>query len=92
MKQSDSNIATEMITKQTEKIPNWKSPGPDRVQDYWLKKLTALHERMAKQMDNIISNREAIPKWMALGKTVFCRKDPTKGNAIIITDQYCASL
>ena len=31
-------------------------------------------------MDNIISNAEDIPKWMTLGKTVLCQKDPSKGN------------
>ena len=62
MKQNDINITTEMIKEQVRKILNWKSPGPDGVQGYWLKKLTALHERIAKQMDNIISNRENIPK------------------------------
>ena len=35
MKQNDINI-TEMIKEQVKKIPNWKSPGPDGVQDYWL--------------------------------------------------------
>ena len=29
-----------------------------------------------KQMDNIISNREDIPKWMALGMRVLCEKGP----------------
>ena len=62
MKQNDINITTEMIKEQVKKIPNWKSPGPDGDQSYWLKNLTALHERIAKQMDNIISNREDIPK------------------------------
>ena len=71
-----------MIKEQVRKIPNWKSPGPDGVQGYWLKKLTALHERIAKQMDNIISNGEKIPKWMTLSKTVLCQKDPSKGNAV----------
>ena len=33
-------------------------------------------------MDNIISNAEDIPKWMTLGKTVLCQKDPGKGNAV----------
>ena len=51
-----------MIKEQVKKIPNWKIPGPDGVQGYWLKKLAALHELLAKQMDNIISNREVIPK------------------------------
>ena len=34
MKQNDINITTEMIKEQIKKIPNWKSPGPDRVQGY----------------------------------------------------------
>ena len=33
-------------------------------------------------MDNIISNAEGITKWMALGKTILCQKDPSKGNAV----------
>ena len=36
MKQNDINIATEMIKEQVKKIPNWKTPGPDGVQGYWL--------------------------------------------------------
>ena len=30
----------------------------------------------------MISKREDIPKWMTLGKTVLCQKDPSKGNAV----------
>ena len=69
-KNNDINITTEMIKEKVKKIPNRKSPGPDRVQGYWFKKYTALHERIAKQMDNIISTIEDIPKWMTLDKTV----------------------
>ena len=82
MKQNDINITTEMVKEQVENIPNWKSPGPDEVHGYWLKKLTTLHERTAKQMDNIINSREDILRWMTLGKTVLCQKDPSKGNAV----------
>ena len=32
-------------------------------------------------MNNRISNRENIPKWMTLGKMVLCQKEPGKGNA-----------
>ena len=55
-----------MIKEQVKKIPNWKILGPDGVQSYWLKKLTALHERIAKQMDNIISNRDDLPKVLTI--------------------------
>ena len=74
MKQNDINIKTEMIKEQVKKIPNWKSPGPDGVQGYWLKKLRALYEHIAKQMDNIISNKGDIQKRMELGKMVLCQK------------------
>ena len=71
-----------MIKEQVKKIPNWKSPVPDGVQGYWLKKSTALHECIAKQMGNIISNAEDISIWMTVSKTVLCQKDPSKGNAV----------
>ena len=82
MKQNHIKITTEMIKDLVKKIPNWKSPGPDGVQGDWLKKLTALHEHIAKQIDNIINSIEDIPKWMTLGKTALCQKDPSKGNAV----------
>ena len=82
MKQTDIEILTEMITKQGKKIQHWKTPGPDGVQGYWLKILTALYECIVKQMDDIISNRENIPEWMALGKTVLYQNDSSKGNAV----------
>ncbi|XP_063599202.1 uncharacterized protein LOC134775604 [Penaeus indicus] len=80
-KQDDIRITTEMVIQQTRKIPNWKCPGPDGVQGYWLKSFTALHERIADQLNGMIYNGVEIPKWMTTGKTVLCQKDPDKGNA-----------
>ena len=82
MKQNDINITTEMIKEQVKKILNWKGPGPDGVRGSWLKKLTALHECKVKQMDNIISNRQDIPKRKTLGNTVLCQKNPSKGDVV----------
>ena len=61
MKLNDINITTK-IKELVKKILNWKSPGSGIVQGYWLKKLKTLHEHIARAMDNIISNREGIPK------------------------------
>ena len=77
MKQNDINITTEMIKEQVKKIPNWKSPGPDGLQGYQLKKL-ATYECMTKQMDNMISNRKDISKWVTLGRLFFVKKTPVK--------------
>ena len=79
IKQNDINKTTIRDDKRTsQKDPELEEP--DGVQGYWLKKLT-LHKYIAKRMDNIISNREDIPKWMTLSKTVLCQKDPSKGSA-----------
>ena len=53
-------ITAEIVTARS-KISNWKAPGPDSVQGYWIKKLTALHERMADHMNDLINNWVAIP-------------------------------
>ena len=75
-------IIKSLIKAQCKKIPNWKAPGPDGVQGYWIKKLTALHDRIASQMNDMINNGVAVPNWMTYGKTYLCQKDQSKGNAV----------
>ena len=40
----------------TAKLANWKSPGPDQVQNFWLKYLTALHLTLAR-VCNVVQGR-----------------------------------
>ena len=82
IKQSNTQITTEIVTQQTTKVPDWKCPEPDGVQGYWLKNSLALHERIETQMNDMINSRMVIPKWMATGKTILCQKDSGKGNAV----------
>ena len=77
-RQNDLVINLAMVTEQVKKIPNWKAPGPDGVQGYWIKKLTAMHERIAEQINEMINSRVPIPVWMTTGRTVLCQKDPQK--------------
>uniref|UniRef100_A0A1X7T1N7 Reverse transcriptase domain-containing protein n=1 Tax=Amphimedon queenslandica TaxID=400682 RepID=A0A1X7T1N7_AMPQE len=39
------------VMKQCKKMPCWKTPGPDGVQGFWIKKVTALHKSIASQFD-----------------------------------------
>ena len=80
--QQDIAITLKMVTERVKKIPNWKAPGPDGVQGYWLKKLTSLHDRIAEQMNELVNNRAPLPVWMTTGRTVLCQKDPKKGNVV----------
>ena len=74
------SISVEKLRKQCRKIPNWKAPGRDGVQGYWIKKLSSLHERVSSQMNRILIGEDDLPEWMTHGHTVLCQKDPRKGN------------
>ena len=74
------SISVEKIRKQCRKIPNWKAPGRDGVQEYWVKNLSSLHERVFSQMNRILMEEDDLPEWMTHGRTVLCQKDPRKGN------------
>ena len=75
-RQEDILITAEMVTT------FGKAPGPDGVQGYWIKKLTALHERMADHMNDLINNRITIPVWVKTIRTVLCQKDQERGSAV----------
>jgi len=79
--QEDIRIETPKLRKQIRKIPNWKSPGPDGVQGYWIKNLTNLHGKIAIQLDKCLQEN-SVPLWMVTGKTVLCVKDLAKGSAV----------
>ena len=68
----DMEITEEMVKKQCRKLPNWKAPGRDGVQGYWIKKLSSLHGRIANQLNEVISGVGRLPEWMVYGKTVLC--------------------
>ena len=75
-------VTKEMVSKQSRKMLNWKGPRRDRVQGFWIKKLTSLNERTAFQLNKILNGNEQSPDWLAYGQTVLCKKDRIKCNAV----------
>ncbi|MEO1255298.1 MAG: reverse transcriptase family protein, partial [Bacteroidota bacterium] len=71
-------ITPATVKKQVRKIPNWKAPGPDGVNGYWIKNFRELHGRIAQQLEVCIRNHKA-PTWMTLGRTSLIQKDKNKG-------------
>ena len=67
--------------KGLKKIPNWKAPGPDNVQGFWLRSIKKLHQRMALQLQECLDGR-LIPEWMTKGRTVLLIKNKAKANAV----------
>ena len=79
VKQQEINITTRKVKDQLRKVPNWKAPGPDSVQGYWLKNFRSLHERIAQQLQGCVIQKN-VPEWMTTGKTALIQKDQEKGN------------
>jgi hypothetical protein len=80
--QDDLKISVDMVSRQCKKVANWKSPGLDGVQGFWIKHLSSLHKDIAIQFDKLVSGVEDIPQWLTRGKSVLCLKDPSRGNAV----------
>ena len=54
-KQGNIKITVESMPKRVSGMSNWRAPGPDGVQGFWLKKLTNLHERVTKHSQTFLS-------------------------------------
>ena len=59
------------------KAANWKSPGPDKLHNFWLKYLTATHEPLARCFTEGLKDPDLIPKYLTEGTTFLLLK---KGN------------
>ena len=78
-KQQEISITIRKVRAQLRKVPNWKAPGPDCVQGYWLKNFKSLHGRIAHQLQGCVI-QEDVPEWMTTGRTALIQKDQEKGN------------
>ena len=70
-KQEKTDITTGSLKKILGRMPNWKSPGPDLVQGFWLKNFSSLHESVRLQLKECLDS-DLVPSWF--------QKDESKGN------------
>ena len=79
--QDNIHIEVTKLKKQMRKMPNWKIPGPDGVQGYWIKSLSNFHGNLTLQLNRCLQENN-VPSWMVTGKTLLCAKELEKGNAV----------
>ena len=60
-------------------MPNWKAPGPDCVQGFWLKNLKSI-QGLRRNLQKCLENGN-VPIWMTKGRTMLMHKDKEKGKA-----------
>ena len=77
-KQENVKITMAKLKKQLKRTKNWRAPGPDGLQGYWIKAFTASHQRITSQLQSCLDIGE-VPKWLTTGKTVLIMKDKDKG-------------
>ena len=77
--QQELEINADDVSKVIAKVPNWKAPGPDGIQGFWLKNFKSLHGRIGVCLQELLAGGD-IPRWMTTGRTALVMKDTSKGN------------
>ena len=58
----------------------WKSPGVDKIPNFWLNFLHSTHKQMAFNFTNILQNSETAPEWLTEGTTYLLPKSQETQN------------
>ena len=55
-------------------LSNWKAAGLDRVQFFWIKHISPLHEDLLDICNKAIKDLSTVPYWMTGGQTTLLYK------------------
>lgn len=80
----EAEVSGSDIAAITKKLHNWKTPGPDKIQNFWWKNLVMLHEQMAAIFTKLLKNEETLPEDLAEGITYL----KPKSNRVDEPSQY----
>ena len=67
-RQADIAISKRDVGKQLKTVPNWKSPGPDGIQAFWLKRFSNLHAQIGGYMNDCVRVGQ-VPDWVVEDRT-----------------------
>ena len=48
---------------------NWKSPGPDGVQNFWIKRFSSIHTYLLEIINDFVKGSRCIEEWLPIGRT-----------------------
>lgn len=66
---TSNQITMNTLQTQIAKMHNWKCPGPDKIHNFWLKKLTNLHPKILELINRAIENPDLITSKLCEGTT-----------------------
>lgn len=73
-------VTTQDIREATRYTRNWAAPGPDFVHNFWYKKFSAIHGRMAECFNMVLRNPQQLPDFITKGVTYLLPKDHDTAN------------
>lgn len=68
------NITAEEVKAVIKNTSNWKAPGPDKINNFWLKQFTATHRELTRIFNELVGG-EHFPGWFARGTTFLVPKN-----------------
>ena len=74
---ADEEFTVDEVTSSIKKKHNWTGPGPDKLHNYWLKKLTSAHAPLTVCFNKLLSEPSTMPKELTEGRTTLL---PKKGD------------
>lgn len=60
------------------RLPNWKAPGRDKVQNFWIKKFSSTHPFISREFNSILRQPSRCPKFFTQGVTYLLPKGENK--------------
>ena len=63
------DLTVEELRVNMTRAANWKSPGPDRLPNFWIKQFKSLHKSMAEAYSEIVKDPKQTPDWLVEGAT-----------------------
>ena len=63
------DLTVEELRVNMTRAANWKSPGPDRLPNHWIKQFKSPHKSMAEAYSEIVQDPKQTPDWLVEGST-----------------------
>ena len=80
-KRDTVKITKDDVKRKLKSMRDGKGAGPDKIQGFWLKSFTAVHEVLATFLNECIDVGD-VPGWLVEGRTILVMKDSKKGTKV----------
>ena len=85
-------ISDSEVTLCLKRMGNWKSPGPDQVYAFWVKRITCLHGDLTRNYNLLVQDPDAVPDWLSQGTTTLIPKNDKTDQAKCYRPITCLSV